>query len=106
MKMHRALTVLCLTLAVAACGDATNKPAAPAGPPIHMACTTPQQAGQKAADITRKLVEQKKAGLISQDEFASYNDILGQGLRAWSERQDLKGYCAALDRVVKNAGLK
>jgi hypothetical protein len=106
IMIYRALTILCLTLTVASCGESSNKPAAPASPPIHMACTTPEQAGLKAADITRKLVEQKKAGTITQDEYAGYNNTLGQGLRAWAERQDLKAYCAALDRVVKDAGLK
>jgi hypothetical protein len=71
-----------------------------------MACTTPEQAGLKAQDITRKLVEAKKQDAISQDEYVAYNNTLGEGLRAWSERGDLVAYCRTLERIVKDAGLK
>jgi hypothetical protein len=93
-------------LVLAACGESAPKNAAGAGPPLRTACTTPEQAGLKATDVTRKLVEAKKAGKISQDEYDAYNATMGQGLQAWSERQDLTAYCGALDQIVKGAGLQ
>ena len=105
MKIHQFAIVL-LTLATATgCGDQSSKQNT-GSPAVRMACTTPEQAGMKATDITRKLVEQKKQGTISQDQYTAFNVTLSQGLSAWAERQDLKAYCAALDRVVQDASLK
>ena len=93
-------------LGVAGCGDNGTKPPTPPSPPIHMACTTPEQAGQKAADVTKKLAEAVTAKRISQDDYNAHNATIGTGLRAWSEKQDLKAYCAALDKVVTDAALR
>jgi hypothetical protein len=105
--MQRLALTLIACLALAACGD-SSKPKQSSGnsKPIRMACTTPEQAGLKAADIQRKLAEARKAGDITQDEYTAYNNTVGEGLRAWAERQDLKAYCAALQRVVTDSGLK
>ena len=101
---RQALPILAL-LALAACGE--SPPQQKAGsPPLRIACTTPEQAGQKAGDITRTLVEAKKAGTITQDEYDAYNRTMGQGLQAWSERQDLAAYCNALNQIATGAGLK
>ena len=106
MNMHQ-VTAIILALAVAtACGDQSARQNAGSSPPVRVACTTPEQAGLKAQDITRKLVEQMKQGLITQDQYTAFDITLSQGLSAWAERQDLKAYCAALDRVVQDAGLK
>jgi hypothetical protein len=104
--MRNALTLLIAALALAACGDPAPKQSAGASKPIRMACTTPEQAGAKAQDITRKLAEARKAGTISQDEYVAYTSTLSDGLRAWAERQDLKAYCSTLERVVTDAGLQ
>ncbi len=93
-------------ISLAACGDASQKTSAAQSPPVHLACTTPEQAGAKAADITRKLVEAKKTGTITQDQYLAFNTIMSNGLRAWAERQDLRTYCLALDQIVKGAELK
>jgi hypothetical protein len=95
-------------LALAGCGESSTppKPAAGQTPPLRTACTTPEQAGLKASDITRKLIEAKTKGTISQDEYIAYNNAFSQSLRAWSETQNLANYCAALDRIVNDAGLK
>lgn len=103
----RHLTAIIVTaLALAACGDTTPKQSAGSSKPIRMACTTPEQAGFKAQDITRKLAEARKAGTISQDEYVAYTNTIGEGMAAWSERQDLRAYCAALARVVQDASLQ
>lgn len=104
MMKRQTLTALVVLVATAACGDSTNKQTS--GSPVHMACTTPEQAGLKAADITRKLVEQKKQGTISPEQYATFNSTMSQGFTAWADRQDLKSYCAALNRVVKDASLQ
>jgi hypothetical protein len=104
MKTRHVVTALVILTAVAACGD-SKKQTTTSGPPVLVACTTPEQAGLKAADITRRLVEAKKAGTITPDQYTAYNNTMSAGLQAWSEHQDLKSYCAALDRVVKYAGL-
>jgi len=70
-----------------------------------MACATPEQAGAKAQDITRKLVEARKAGTITQDQYVAFNTTMSNALLAWSEKQDLKAYCAALDRIAADASL-
>ena len=93
-------------LSLAGCDNSANKPATPPSPPIHVACTTPEQAGQKAKDITQKLGEAATAKRINDDDYRAYNTTLGMGYQAWSEKQDLKAYCAALDKVVNDAGLK
>jgi hypothetical protein len=31
--------------------------------------------------------------------------MMGAGFKAWAEQQDLKAYCAALDRISKDAAL-
>ena len=95
---------LLAVLSLAACGD-SSKTSTSKTPPVRVACTTPEQAGNKAADITRKLVEAKKQGTITQDQYIAFNNIMSSGFRAWAERQDLKTYCATLDRLVKDASL-
>lgn len=94
-------------LALAGCGDSSPpKKSAGASPPVRTACTTPEQAGLKAGDVTRKLVEAKKTGKITQDQYDGFNNTMGQGLRAWSERNDLAAYCNALNRIVADAALQ
>lgn len=107
MHCVKVLSILAL-FALAACGESgpQNQKAAGASPPLRIACTTPEQAGLKAGDITRKLVEAKKSGKITQDQYDAYNTTMGQGLQAWSERQDLVAYCGALNRIVTDAGLQ
>ncbi|MCE9521278.1 MAG: hypothetical protein K8S25_07220 [Alphaproteobacteria bacterium] len=108
MSRVKALPLFAL-LVLTACGESTpsnQQKAAGTSPPVRIACTTPEQAGAKAGDITRKLVEAKKAGKITQDEYDAFNVTMGQGLQAWSERQDLTAYCSALDRIVKGASLQ
>jgi len=105
MKTRHVVTGIVMLTAIAACGDSPKKPAASSRPPVLVACTTPEQAGSKAADITRRLVEEKKAGTISADQYTAFNNTMSAGLQAWSDHQDLKAYCAALDRVVKDAAL-
>ncbi|MEQ1753849.1 MAG: hypothetical protein ABL973_06925 [Micropepsaceae bacterium] len=105
MKTHQFTAILLALVVATACGDQSAKQNS-GSPPVRLACTTPEQAGMKAADITRKLVEQKKQGVITQDQYTAFNITLSQGLTAWAERQDLKAYCAALDRVVQDASLK
>jgi len=105
MKLRTALAAIPL-LCLAACGESAPQPSAGASPPIRTACTTPEQAGAKAQDITHKLVEARKTGTITQDQYVAFNTTMGNGFRAWAERQDLKAYCAALDRVQKDANLR
>lgn len=96
-------SVLLLALVtLAACGEQAPKQSSP---PVRLACTTPEQAGLKAQDITHKLVEARKSGKITPEEYAALNNTMSNGFRDWADRQDLKAYCAALDRVVKDAGL-
>lgn len=98
---------VCLPLLwLAACGESAPPQSSGASPPIRMACTTPEQAGAKAQDITHKLVEARKQGAITQDQYVAFNNTMGNGFRAWAERQDLKAYCATLDRVAKDANLQ
>jgi len=91
-----------VVLGLAACGDSSKPPS----PPIHMACTTIEQAGQKAADITKKLAEAVTAKRMSEDDYRAHNATLRAGLRAWGEKQDLKAYCAALEKIVNDAALQ
>ncbi|MBI1213809.1 MAG: hypothetical protein GC190_20300 [Alphaproteobacteria bacterium] len=105
-RLKPAALVLTALVVLAACDNGGNKASTPPSPPVSMACTTPAEAGKKAQDITRKLGEALSAKRISDDDFRAYTATLGTGLQAWSERQDLKGYCAALDKVVNDAGLQ
>ncbi len=102
--MSRNYIMTLAILALTACGDSAQKPSS-SSPPVRVACTTPEQAGLKAADITRKLVEAKKQGTITQDQYIAFNNMMSVGFRAWAERQDLKTYCSTLDRLVKDAAL-
>lgn len=102
--MSRPFVIACVCLALTACGDSAQKQATQS-PPVRIACTTPEQAGMKASDLTRQLVEAKKQGSITQDQYTALNNTMSTGFRAWAEHQDLRTYCAALDRVVKDSGL-
>jgi hypothetical protein len=105
--VRHTLLLAALCLALAGCGD-SGKPKQSAGTskPVRMACRTIDEAAMKAQDITRKLAEGRKQGTITQDEYIAYTNTVSDGLSAWAERQDLRGYCAALQRVVTDAGLK
>lgn len=105
--MHRvALLAAFAAASLSACGDSSQKTSAAQSPPVRLACTTPEQAGAKAADITRKLVEAKKQGTITQDQYLAFNTMMSNGFRAWAERQDLRTYCLTLDQIVKGASLQ
>jgi len=104
-NVPRAALISTVLLGLAACDNGPSKPSTPASAPVHMACTTPEEAGKKAQDITRKLGEALSAKHITEDEYRSLNLTLGSGFQAWSEHQDLKAYCAALDKVVHDGGL-
>ena len=98
--------ILAAGLGLTACDDSSKKPPAPPpSPPIRMACTTPEQAAQKLTDITKKLAAAVTAKQISEDDYRAHNATIGVGLRAWSEKHDIKAYCAALDKVVSDAAL-
>ena len=104
--MNRIALSILAAFALAACGESTPKQSAGTSKPVRMACRTIDEAGMKAQDIQRKLAEARKQGTINQDEYVAYNNTVGEGLRAWSERQDLRAYCAALQRVVTDAGMQ
>ncbi len=104
--MNRIALIILTCLALAACGESTPKQSAGASKPVRMACRTPDEAGMKAQDITRKLAEARKQGTISQDEYVGYNNTMSDGFRNWAERQDLRAYCATLQTIVTDAGLK
>lgn len=101
----RTLLILLALAGLAACGDAPKKQTSSQDTPVRKACTTPEQAGARAAEITRKLVERRRKDAITADEYATYNTMMSAGFRAWAEHQDLKAYCAALDRVSTGAAL-
>ncbi len=102
----RTIIILVVALAtLSACGDSSKQQAASSSPPVRKACTTPEQAGMKAAELTRKLIELKKQGTISAEEYNSLNGMMSSAFRSWAEQQDLKSYCATLERVTKAAGL-
>ena len=104
--MKRFSVLIAAGLALAACDNSQPKqPAAGQSPPVRTACTTPEQAGLKAQDITHKLVDARKQGKITPEQYAALNNTMSDGFRAWAERQDLKAYCAALNRVATDAGL-
>ena len=103
--MQRIALSLLVCLALAACGDG-SKPKQSAAKPIRMACRTIDEAAMKAQDIQQRLAEAQKAGTITKDEYAAHNSTLSDGFRAWSERQDLPGYCAALQRIVADTGFQ
>ncbi len=100
-----ALSILA-ALALAACGESAPKQSAGTSKPVRMACRTPDEAGMKAQDITRKLAEARKNTTITQDEYVAFNNTMSDGFRTWAERQDLRAYCATLQRVVTDAGLQ
>ena len=105
----RRLDVLAVVacLALAACGEsAPPKKSAGDAKPLRIACTTPEQAGQKAQDVTAKLIEAKKSGQITDEQYLAFNNTMGEGFRAWAEKQDLAAYCGALNRIVADANLK
>jgi len=106
--MRNLTAAVCLSLlALAGCGEsAPPQSSSGTSPPMRTACTTPEQAGVKAQDITHKLVESRKAGTITQDQYVAFNTTMSNALLAWSEKQDLKAYCAALDRIATDANLK
>jgi hypothetical protein len=101
----RTLLALLLLAAIPACGEAPKKQATSQEAAIRKPCTTPEQAGARAAEITRKLVEQRRKDAITADEYATYNSMMGAGFKAWAEQQDLKAYCATLDQVSARAAL-
>jgi Tfp pilus assembly protein PilP len=101
--MMRHAPILIAALALAACGDSAPKQTAGSSKPVRMACRTIDEAAMKAQDITRKLAEGRKQGTITQDEYIAYTHTVSDGLSAWAERQDLRAYCAALQRVVTDA---
>ena len=103
--MTRIALGILAAIALAACGESTPKQSAGASKPVRMACRTPDEAGMKAQDITRKLAEARKSGTITQDQYVAFNNTMSDGFRTWAERQDLRAYCAALQRVVTDAGL-
>ena len=103
MKRFSVLLAACFVLA--ACDNSQPKQSAGQSPPVRTACTTPEQAGVKAQDITHKLVDARKQGKITPEQYAALNNTMSEGFRAWAERQDLKAYCAALNRVATDAGL-
>jgi hypothetical protein len=106
--MRKLTAAVCLSLpALAGCGEsAPPQGSSGTSPPMRTACTTPEQAGVKAQDITHKLVESRKTGAITQDQYVAFNTTMSNALLAWSEKQDLKAYCAALDRIATDADLK
>jgi len=100
------IAVCSVPLGLAACGESNPQGASGTSPPIRAACATPEQAGLKAQDITRKLVEARKTGAITQDQYVAFNTTMSNALLAWSEKQDLKAYCAALERIATDANLQ
>ena len=102
----RAAAISAAVFGLAACDNGPKKPTAAPASPIHMSCMNPQEAGIKARDITTRLSEELTAKRISDEDYRAYVATLNSGYDAWGERQDLKGYCAALDKVVNDAGLK
>lgn len=94
-----------LLLCLAACGDNTPQKSAATSAPIRMACRTKEEAGLKAKDVTRKLVEAKKDGRLTPEQYVAFNNTMSDGLRAWAETENLVAYCATLQRVVADAGL-
>jgi hypothetical protein len=103
----RTLPIVAVCLVLAACGESPpQQGSSGTSPPMRTACTTPEQAGAKAQDITGKLVEARKSGAITQDQYVAFNTTMSNALLAWSEKQDLKAYCAALDRIATDASLK
>jgi hypothetical protein len=105
-RLWRAAAILVAVLGLASCDNSAKKPAAPPAAPIRMSCMNPQEAGLKARDITIRLGEELTAKRISDEDYRAFVATLNVGYQAWGERQDLKAYCAALDKVVNDAGLK
>lgn len=59
----------------------------------------------KAQDVTRKLVEAKKDGKLTPEQYVAFNNVMSDGLRNWGETGNLAAYCATLQKVVADAGL-
>ena len=97
--------VLCAVFTLAACGEAPKKQTSAENRPVAPTCTSPEQAGLKAAEITRKLVERRKKSLMTEEEYAGFNNMMSAAFKAWAETQDLKAYCGKLDKVATAAGL-
>lgn len=105
-RMNRIALGVLAALALVACGESTPKQSAGASKPVRMACRTPDEAGMKAQDITRKLAEARKNGTISQDQYVAFNNTMSDGFRTWAERQDLRAYCTTLQSIVTDASLQ
>jgi hypothetical protein len=105
-KLWRAAAISTAVLSLAGCDNSATKKPAPASTAVHVSCANPQEAGLKARDITVRLGEELTAKRISDEDYRGYVAMLNVGYEAWGERQDLKAYCAALDKVVNDAGLK
>lgn len=109
MRTSHVFAALVLLAGLTACGEQadTSKTgnAAAKAPPVRVACRTPEEAGLKAAEITQRLVELRRQGALSAEEYAAFNSQMSAGLTAWSERQDLRTYCLTLHRIVTGAKL-
>jgi len=101
----RTCLAFCSFLVLATCGEPPKKQTAAEHLPARQTCTSPEQAGAKAAEITRKLVEQRRKSLMTDEEYANLNDMMSAAFKAWAETQDLKAYCGRLDRVATSAKL-
>jgi hypothetical protein len=101
----RTLLVLLSLAAIPACGEAPKKQSSSQQTTVRVPCTTPEQAGARAAEITRKLVERRRQDTLTADQYATYNSMMSAGFQAWAEKQDLKAYCATLDKVSREAAL-
>lgn len=104
MQVRTCLT-FCSFLVLAACGEAPKKRTATEDRPARQTCTSPEEAGAKAAEITRKLVEQRRKSILTDEEYASFNDMMSAAFKAWAETQDLKAYCLRLEGVATSAKL-
>jgi hypothetical protein len=92
-------------LVLATCGEAPRDRTAGEKRPVAQTCTSPEQAGAKAAEITSKLVEHRKKSLMTDEEYARFNNMMSAAFKAWAETQDLAAYCARLDKVATTAKL-
>jgi hypothetical protein len=92
-------------LVLATCGEAPKNQPAGEKRPVAQTCTSPEQAGAKAAEITSKLVEYRKKSLMTDEEYARFNNMMSVAFKAWAETQDLAAYCSRLDKVATTAKL-
>jgi hypothetical protein len=92
-------------LALAACGEAPKKKAEAEARAAVQTCTSPEQAGARAADITRKLVAQRRKSILTDEEYVRLNNMMSAAFKAWAETQDLTAYCTKLERVATEANL-